>query len=98
MAFLDGCVAQVVEAVHEAGMTDRTTFLVVSDHGFKGYTNEIRANVALASNGLAQAAYVLPEGGTGFLYFNPTNPPDLSQRVTDLMKSVEGIAEVISPD
>ncbi|MEY2407599.1 MAG: hypothetical protein QOF48_269 [Verrucomicrobiota bacterium] len=98
MAFLDGCVAQLVAAVHEAGMTDRTTFLVVSDHGFKGYTNEIRANVALASNGLARAAWVLPEGGTGFLYFNPTNSPDISRRVAQLMKSVEGIADVISPD
>jgi predicted AlkP superfamily pyrophosphatase or phosphodiesterase len=98
MAFLDGCVAQVVEAVHEAGMTDRTTFFVVSDHGFKGYTNEIRANVALASNGLSRAAYVLPEGGTGFLYFNSTNSPDISRRVTELMKSTEGIADVITPD
>jgi len=98
MAFLDGCVAQVVEAVQEAGMTDRTTFFVVSDHGFKGYTNEIRANVALESNGLAQAAYVLPEGGTGFLYFHATNSPDVSRKVTELMKSVAGIADVITPD
>ena len=98
MAFLDSCVAEVVEAVHQAGMADRTTFFVVSDHGFKGYTNEVRANVALGSNGLAQAAYVLPEGGTGFLYFNPTNSPEMSRKVTELMKSVEGIADVITPD
>jgi predicted AlkP superfamily pyrophosphatase or phosphodiesterase len=98
MAFLDGCVAQVVEAVHQAGMADRTTFLVVSDHGFKGYTNEIRANVALQSNGLAKAAYVLPEGGTGFLYLNSTNSPDVSRKVMELMQSVEGIADVITPE
>src|SRR5882672_7030331 len=47
MAFLDSCVAEVVDAVHQAGMAERTTFFVVSDHGFKGYTNEIRATVAL---------------------------------------------------
>lgn len=98
MAFLDSCVAQVVEAVHQAGMTERTTFFVVSDHGFKGYTNEIRTAVALASNGLAKAAYVLPEGGTGFLYFNSTNSPEVSRKVLELMKSVEGIADVITPD
>src|SRR6185295_3465734 len=98
MAFLDSCVAEVVDAVHQAGMTGRTTFFVVSDHGFKGYTNEIRANVALASNHLAKAAYVLPEGGTGFLYFNPTNSPDVSRNVTEMMKLVEGIADVITPD
>ena len=98
MAFLDGCVAEVVEAVHQAGMAERTTFFVVSDHGFKGYTNEIRGTVALESNGLAKAAYVLPEGGTGFLYFNPTNSPEVSRKVMELMKSVEGIADVITPD
>jgi predicted AlkP superfamily pyrophosphatase or phosphodiesterase len=98
MGFLDSCVAQVVEAVHQAGMTDRTTFLVVSDHGFKGYTNEIRAAVALQSAGLSNAAYVLPEGGTGFLYLNATNPSDASRKVMELMKSVEGIADVIAPE
>src|SRR4029079_9865089 len=98
MAFLDSCVAKVVEAVDQAGMTERTTFFVVSDHGFKGYTNEIRANAALDSNSLAKAAYVLPEGGTGFLYFNPTNSPGRSREVTELMKTVQGIADVITPD
>jgi predicted AlkP superfamily pyrophosphatase or phosphodiesterase len=98
MAFVDSCVAQVVEAVHQAGMADRTTFLVVSDHGFKGYTNQIRTTVALEAAGLAKTAYVLPEGGTGFLYLNATNSPDASRKVIELMKSVEGIAEVITPE
>jgi predicted AlkP superfamily pyrophosphatase or phosphodiesterase len=98
MAFLDSCVAQVVEAVQQAGMTERTTFFVVSDHGFKGYTNEIRTTVALASAGLTNAAYVLPEGGTGFLYLNSTNSPVVSQKVIELMKSIEGIGDVITPE
>ncbi|HMJ65005.1 MAG TPA: alkaline phosphatase family protein, partial [Candidatus Binatia bacterium] len=98
MAFLDSCVAQVVEAVHQAGMAERTTFFVVSDHGFKGYTNEIRTAVALASAGLTNAAHVLPEGGTAFLYLNPTNSPEVSLKVIEFMKSVEGIADVITPD
>ena len=98
MAFLDSCVAQVVEAVHQSGMTERTTFFVVSDHGFKGYTNEIRTTVALASAGLTNAAYVLPEGGTGFLYLNSTNSPAVSRKVIELMKSVEGIGDVITAD
>jgi predicted AlkP superfamily pyrophosphatase or phosphodiesterase len=98
MAFVDSCLAEVVKAVEQAGMKERTTFLVVSDHGFKGYTNEIRANIALASAGLTNAAYVLPEGGTGFLYLNSTNSPEVSQKVIELMKSVEGVADVIMPD
>ena len=98
MAFVDSCVAQVVEAVQQAGMADRTTFLVVSDHGFKAYTNQIRAAVALETAGLAKAAYVLPEGGTGFLYLNATNSPEVSRKVMELMKSVEGVADVITPE
>lgn len=98
MAFLDSCVARVTEAVHQAGLTDRTTVLVVSDHGFKAYTNQIRATVALAAAGLARAAYVLPEGGTGFLYLNATNSPEVSRKVLERLKSVEGIAEVILPE
>ena len=98
MAFVDGCVARVVEAVQQAGMKDRTTFLVVSDHGFKAYTNQIRANIALEAAGLSKAAYVLPEGGTGFLYLNKTNTPDVLPKVIATMKSVQGIEDVITPD
>ena len=98
MAFLDSCVAEVVNAVQHAGMTERTTFLVVSDHGFKGYTNQIRATVALETASLGKAAYVLPEGGSAFLYLSPTNAPEVSAKVIDLMKSVEGVADVILPD
>ena len=53
-AFLDGCVDRVVEAVGAAGMTERTTFIVVSDHGFKRYTKQIRPLVALAASGLSE--------------------------------------------
>ncbi len=98
MAFLDSCVARVVEAVQQAGMTERTTFLVVSDHGFRGYTNQIRPAVALKAAGLDHAAYVLPEGGTGDLYLNPTNSPDVLPKIISLMKSIEGIDDVITPD
>jgi predicted AlkP superfamily pyrophosphatase or phosphodiesterase len=98
MAFVDSCVAQIVEAVRQADMTERTTFLVVSDHGFKSYTNEIRATVALRDAGLDKAAYVLPEGGTGFLYLNSTNAPDVLPKVIEVMKGVEGIEEVISAE
>lgn len=98
MAFVDGCVAEVVNAVEQAGMKERATFLIVSDHGFKGYTNQVRPGVALQNAGLANAGYVLPEGGTGFLYLNATNSPDVSAKVIELMKSVEGVADVIQPD
>ena len=58
IAFLDSCVEKVVAAVHEIGMDDRTTFLVVADHGFKAYTKEIRPAIALAEAGLTGKVHV----------------------------------------
>jgi predicted AlkP superfamily pyrophosphatase or phosphodiesterase len=52
MALLDTQVAQVVAAVERAGLLPRTTFFVVSDHGFKFVKRQIRLNVAFARAGL----------------------------------------------
>ncbi len=98
MAFVDGCVAEVVEAVRQAGMTARTTFLIVSDHGFKGYTNEIRPNIALEANGLGKSVYVLPEGGSGFVYLAPGSGPEVLAKAKEALKTVDGIGEVIGQE
>ena len=76
MAFVDSCVEKLVNAVKDGGLADRTTFLIVSDHGFKAYKSQIRANVALQQAGLGDKAYVLPEGGTAFVYVEPEDAPD----------------------
>ncbi len=49
IAFLDSCIKQLVDATKEAGMLDRTTFFIVSDHGFKTVTKQIQLNALLAS-------------------------------------------------
>jgi predicted AlkP superfamily pyrophosphatase or phosphodiesterase len=48
MAHLDDQVGAIVHAVEEAGIGDRTTFFVVSDHGFKRVKRQINPNVALS--------------------------------------------------
>ncbi len=95
MAFLDSCVEKVVAAVREAGLMDRTTFLVVSDHGFKAFTRQIRAAVALEAAGLTGKAWVLPEGGTAFVYVDEANAAELLPRVRKALEGVEGIDRVI---
>jgi len=95
IAFLDSCVARIVDAVHAAGMDGRATFLIVSDHGFKKYTKQVRPNVALAGAGLAGKAFVLPEGGSAYVYFDS---PDLSPKVRAALEAVEGIDKVIGPE
>ena len=62
IAFLDSCVARITEAIRAAGMADRSTVIVVSDHGFKKFTKQVRPAVALAAAGLAKNVYVLAEG------------------------------------
>jgi predicted AlkP superfamily pyrophosphatase or phosphodiesterase len=92
MAFVDACVEKLVNATQAAGIADRTTFLIVSDHGFKAYKSQIRANVALEQAGLGDKAYVLPEGGTAFVY---VSEDALIPRVRTALAGVEGIDRII---
>jgi predicted AlkP superfamily pyrophosphatase or phosphodiesterase len=95
IAFLDSCVARVVDAVHAAGMDGRTTFLIVSDHGFKKYNKQVRPNIALANAGLAGKVFVLPEGGSAYVYFDE---PDLAPKVKSALESVDGVDRIIGPE
>jgi predicted AlkP superfamily pyrophosphatase or phosphodiesterase len=95
MGFLDSCVAQIVAAVRDAGVADRTTFLIVSDHGFKRFTKEIRATNALEAAGLDKKVYVLPEGGSGFVYIEQ---PELTAKAREVLASIEGVDHVYGPD
>jgi len=93
MAFLDSCVEKVVNAVHEAGMDGRTTFLIVADHGFKGYTKEIRPAIALAEAGLTGKVHVVPEGGTAMVYVASA---DLIPQTVKTLEKLEGVAQVFT--
>ena len=95
IAFLDSCVTRVVEAVHEAGMDGRATFLIVSDHGFKKYTKLVRPAVALAAGGLTGRVYTLSEGGSAYVYFDS---PGLAPKVRSALSGVEGIDRIVGPE
>jgi predicted AlkP superfamily pyrophosphatase or phosphodiesterase len=98
IAFLDSCVASVVEAIRVAGMSQRTTFIIVSDHGFKRYTKQVRPSVAFAAVGLDGKAYVLPEGGSAYVYFDKSQAAELAPKAIQALTGVEGIDRIISPD
>lgn len=97
VAFLDSCVEKLVDAVREAGLTDRTTFLIVADHGFKSYTKQVRPAVALSTAGLGDKVFVLPEGGSAFVYLDPTQP-DLLPKARAALDGVEGIDRIYGVD
>ena len=61
----------------------RTTFFIVSDHGFKRVKRQINPNVALVKEGLVQVAdgkvvkadaWVMPEGGSAIAYVTAPDP------------------------
>ena len=107
MALVDTQVAQVVAAVERAGLTPRTTFFVVSDHGFKLVKRQIRLNVALAQAGLvtvqggkitASQAYAVPEGGSAIVFLTTPDPTgDLLARARKAIVGVEGVDAVVEP-
>lgn len=56
LSTLDRAIARLVEAADQAGILDRTTFLVVGDHGFIDLHTEVAPNVWLIEAGLRSAA------------------------------------------
>ena len=73
IAFLDDRVKEIVDAVREEGELERTTFLIVSDHGQQSVHKQLHANVLLKLAGLqgggaANPAFCIPEGGFALVY------------------------------
>jgi predicted AlkP superfamily pyrophosphatase or phosphodiesterase len=107
MAHLDAQVARFVEAVDGAGLTARTTFFVVSDHGFKTVKRQIRPNAAFEQAGLLTVmdgkvvkaeAYSVPEGGTALVYVTAPDPAGtVLERVKAALAGIEGIERVAEP-
>ena len=107
MSLLDAQVAEIVAAVDRAGLTARTTFVVVSDHGFKLVKRQIRLNAAFMKAGLLKAqdgkvlqsdAYVVPEGGSAIVYLTVPDPTgELLARARKAIAGIEGIDAIIEP-
>lgn len=103
MSLADARVAELLAAVDEAGLRERTTVLVVSDHGFKATKRSIRPNAALAKAGFAKVesgkvvscqASVVPAGGTAMVYLHS---PELEGKVRETLAALEGVDRVWTP-
>jgi predicted AlkP superfamily pyrophosphatase or phosphodiesterase len=105
MAHLDSQVAEIVQAVADAGIADRTTFVIVSDHGFKRVKRQINPNLALARAGLVQVvdgkvqkaeAWVVPEGGTAMGFVTVPDPSgERLAAVKAALVGIEGIDRIV---
>src|SRR3954451_8589101 len=94
IAFLDGCVRELIQAVKEAGMLDRTTFVVLSDHGFKMVSKQIHLKSLLGSERFAKSVQAVPEGGSAMIYIDKKQRSQLLPSVKDLLSQTEGVEHV----
>ena len=106
-AYADQCLRRVVDAVREAGILDRTTFFILSDHGFATYTHTISPNVALVEqcllkqqNGIYKGkVWVKAEGGAASVYIrDPKLQTELVPKLKAYFSGVNGVAHVYTND
>jgi len=108
IAYIDALIGRVLGALGADG-PDRTSVIVVSDHGFLPVSREIRPNVRLRRRGLLRTnadgtprggeARFVTNGGAGWVY--ATGGGDRARLARDLrgeLASLEGVAGVWTAD
>ena len=106
IAFLDDRVKQIVDALQAAGLSERSTILVVSDHGFRKIQHDIYPNIALRRNGFMREkgkakwdAWVVPKGGTAMVYAAKNSKRSQSlAKLRALFAQMEGVEHVFRPE
>jgi predicted AlkP superfamily pyrophosphatase or phosphodiesterase len=104
-AYTDSFIGDLLAAVDRAGLRERATVIVTTDHGFKKVAKVVYPNVALRQAGLIQlkgskvescAASALAQGGLAFVYVNdPARRAELLPRLKTIYGGLEGVAQVI---
>jgi predicted AlkP superfamily pyrophosphatase or phosphodiesterase len=98
IGFLDGLVKQIVDAVQDAGDTDRTTFIIVSDHGQMTIKANVQPNALLRQANISSSeAEVLPEAGIAYVYIRHGEGDEVA-KLKKVFDGREGIRSVITPE
>jgi predicted AlkP superfamily pyrophosphatase or phosphodiesterase len=102
IAFLDDRVKEVVDAVRAAGELDRTTFIVVSDHGQQSVHHLLNPDVLLKRAGLqgsstSRPAFAIPEGGFALVFQRHATRAS-RQALKALFTGQRGILRAFTPD
>lgn len=90
----DAYIRRVIEATRQAGIYEKTTFFIVSDHGFASIDKRFSPNVALAKAGLitldasgkatAWKAAAWPAGGSCAIVLKDANDKATEAKVNEL--------------
>lgn len=107
LTLADTRIQRLLNAVQRAGIRERTTVFIVSDHGFKTFHTSIHPNVLLRQRGLLREsggniecdAWVISEGGTAMVYVTqPERRTELVDKLRTEFSAIKGIRQVIGPD
>lgn len=101
----DHHINELMETVRMAGLAARTTFLVVSDHGFRNYTKQINLNATLRDMGLIKTAgnriversvhLLAMSGGAGLYILDEAKRATLTRDLLVRLPSIEGVEAVL---
>jgi predicted AlkP superfamily pyrophosphatase or phosphodiesterase len=102
-AYADHCIARVVDAARSTGILDRTTFFILSDHGFATFTHTINPNAALVQQGLIHKqqnsyignVWVKAEGGAAELFIrDASRRAELVPKLKTYFEGIPGVEHV----
>lgn len=95
LALADAKVGRLMDALKAAGIWDMTTMFIVSDHGFKTFTQRIRPNALMKQKGIADV-HVIPEGGTAMVYITRAErKAELLPVLREQFSAVKGVSAVL---
>src|SRR5262249_47728672 len=94
----DGYVGRIIEAARKAGIFDKTTFFLVSDHGFAGVDKRFEPNVVLVKQKLITLgpsgtptdwkAAAWPAGGSCAIVLRDPNDKETAAKVSDIFGKI----------
>ena len=103
----DNRVADLIRATEEAGIRDKTTFVITTDHGFVTFTKSINPNALLRKDGLVKSVlgkslapnsqvFAMAEGGASFVYvLDEANRDSILKQITPKLAKMEGVSGVV---
>jgi len=104
-ALVDYQIRDLLASLEAAGLKDKATVIITTDHGFKKVKTGIWPNVALRQAGLIEAngssvkkcdAYVVVEGGLAFAYVTDSAKRDaVLPKLREICAGLEGVDKVI---